>query len=174
MNKRYPSRYVLKNICSEIFFRETFHNLQNKNIYCLEQELIPFFWLPQVDKTLYGFLESSGCILSRKVWWAVRSGSFAQNWGILQTRMDQRVDHMKINFYYFQILKWMLETVRVEKDDEKDGVIYLVSVVLKLSKKVHFMWFCDDLTKKSRSLKAISIYASESSHHTVSENGYGL
>ena len=33
----------------------------------------------------------------------------------------------------------MLETVRVEKGDEKDGVIYLVSVVLKLSKKVHFM-----------------------------------
>ena len=44
-------------------------------------------------------------------------------------------------------------------------------MVLKLFKKVHFMQFCVDLSKKSMSLKAISIYASESSQHTVSENG---
>ena len=35
---------------------------------------------------------------------------FAQNWGILQTRMDQRGDHMKMNFGYFQKQKWMLQT----------------------------------------------------------------
>ena len=29
-----------------------------------------------VDKTLYRFLVTSGCLLSRKVWWAVRIGSF--------------------------------------------------------------------------------------------------
>ena len=35
--------------------------------------------------------------------------------------MDQREDLMKINFDYFQIQKWMLQTVRVEKVDEKSG-----------------------------------------------------
>ena len=39
--------------------------------------------------------------------------AFAQNWSILQTRMDQRRDHMKMNFDYFQIQKWMLQTVKV-------------------------------------------------------------
>ena len=37
--------------------------------------------------------------------------AFTQNWGILQTRMDQRGNHMKINFDYFQIQKWMLQKV---------------------------------------------------------------
>ena len=43
-------------------------------------------------------------------------------------------------------------------------------MVLKLSKKVHFMQFCADLSNKPKSIKAIYIYASESSHHTLSEN----
>ena len=43
-------------------------------------------------------------------------------------------------------------------------------MVLKLSKKVHFMQFCADLSNKPKSTKAIYIYASESSHHTLSEN----
>ena len=47
--------------------------------------------------------------------------AFDQNWGILQTRMDQNRDHMKINFDFFQIQKWMLQTVEVEKVDEKVG-----------------------------------------------------
>ena len=90
--------------------------------------------------------------------------------------MDQRGDHMKMNFEYFQIQKWILQTVRSEKVDEKNGVICLVSMfpswvmVLKLSKKVHFLQFCADLSKKSKSVKAIYIYASESSHYTLSEN----
>ena len=33
--------------------------------------------------------------------------TFSQNWGILQTRMDQEADHMKMNFGYFQIQNWM-------------------------------------------------------------------
>ena len=41
-----------------------------------------------------------------------------QNWGILKNTMDQKRDHMKINFDYFQIHKWMLQTVRAEKVDE--------------------------------------------------------
>ena len=52
----------------------------------------------------------------------------AKNWGILQARMDQTGDHMKMNFEYFQIQKWMLQTVRAEKLDENNGVIYLVSM----------------------------------------------
>ena len=49
------------------------------------------------------------------------SVAFAQNWGILYTKMDQRGDHMKVNCDYFQIQKWMLQTVRAENDDEKIG-----------------------------------------------------
>ena len=66
-------------------------------------------------------------------------------------------------------------TVRAEKIDKK-GVICLVSIspswimVLKLSKKVHFLQFCADLNKKPKSVKAIYIYAYESSHYTLSEN----
>ena len=64
----------------------------------------------------------------------------------------------------------------MDKVDEKSGVICLLSMffswvmVSKLSKKVHFLQFCADLSKKSKSVKAIYIYASESSHYTLSEN----
>ena len=51
-----------------------------------------------------------------------------KNSGILQTRMDQSEGHMKINFEYFQIQKSVLQTVRSEKLDEKNGVICLVSM----------------------------------------------
>ena len=44
-------------------------------------------------------------------------------------------------------------------------------MVRKLSKKGHFLQFCADLSKKSKSVKAIYIYASESSRLTLSENG---
>ena len=44
-------------------------------------------------------------------------------------------------------------------------------MVRKLSKKVQFLEFCADLSKKSKSIKAIYIYASESSLSTLSENG---
>ena len=98
-------------------------------------------------------LVTSGCLLSKKVWWVVRIGSFGQNWGILQTRLDQRVEHIKMNFNYFQIQKWILHTVRAEKVNGKNGVINLVSMfpswvfpflpsmVCKLSKKGIFYNF---------------------------------
>ena len=43
-------------------------------------------------------------------------------------------------------------------------------MVFKLSKKVHFLQFCADLSKKAISAEAVYIYASESSHYTLSEN----
>ena len=44
-------------------------------------------------------------------------------------------------------------------------------MIRRLSKKVHFLQFRADLSKKSKSVKAIYIYASENSHYTLSENG---
>ena len=50
--------------------------------------------------------------------------------------MEQRGDHMEINFEYFQIWKWIkqtksnqtvLQTVGSEKVEEKNGVICVVS-----------------------------------------------
>ena len=35
--------------------------------------------------------------------------AFAQNWGILQTRIDQKYDHVKMNFGHFNIWKWISE-----------------------------------------------------------------
>ena len=71
----------------------------------------------------------------------------------------------------------MLQTVRAERVDEKNGVICQVSMVpgwvmvRKLSKRVYFLQFCVDLCKKSKSVKANYVYASESSLYTLSENG---
>ena len=66
---------------------------------------------------------------------------------------------MKMNFEYFQIKKWMLQTVRSEKVDKENGVISLISMfsswvmVFKLSKKLHYLQFCADLSKKSKSVE---------------------
>ena len=84
---------------------------------------------------------------------------------------------MEINFEYFQIQKWILQTIRSEKVDEKNEVICVVLIfsswvmVLKLSKKVHFLRFCADFSKKFKSIKAIYIYASKMSLYSHSENG---
>ena len=54
---------------------------------------------------------------------------------------------MKMNFEYFQMQKWMLQTVREQKVGGKNGVIFLVSIFpsrvifLKLSIKMHFFQF---------------------------------
>ena len=84
---------------------------------------------------------------------------------------------MKMNFEYFENQKWILQTVRSENVNRNNGVICLTPMfpswvmVLKLSKKVHFLQFCADLSKKSKSIKAIYIYASERSRYALSENG---
>ena len=44
-------------------------------------------------------------------------------------------------------------------------------MVLKLFKKVHFLQSFADLSKKSKSIKAIYLYASERSRYALSENG---
>ena len=44
-------------------------------------------------------------------------------------------------------------------------------MVLKLTKKVRFLQFCADLSKKSKPIKVIYIYASERSCYELSENG---
>ena len=36
---------------------------------------------------------------------------------------------------------------------------------------MHFLQFCADLSKKSKSVKAIYIYVTETSRYTLSENG---
>ena len=56
-------------------------------------------------------------------------------------------DPMKLNFGNFQIQKWISQTIRAEKVDEKNWVICLISIffswvlVLKLPKIVHFCKF---------------------------------
>ena len=75
--------------------------------------------------------------------------------------MNQR----EMNFANF----FKKKTVRAEKVDEKNGVICLGSMfpswvmVLNLSKKVLFLEFCVDTSKKSKSIREIYIDASERS-----------
>ena len=89
--------------------------------------------------------------------------AFTQNWGILQTGIGERWDHMKMSLDYFQIQNWKLQRVRAEEVDEKNGVICLTPVfpfgvmIFKLSKNVHFLQFCADLSKKPKSVEAICI-----------------
>ena len=69
---------------------------------------------------------------------------------------------MKTNFEYFQIQKRMLQLVRVEKVDAKNGSFvqfpcFLSVLILALSKYVHSLLFRADLNKKSKSIKAIHI-----------------
>ena len=130
-----------------------------------------------IGKVKPGFLLSLMCMLPESNGIKFWSHSFhLQNSGILQTRMDQRGDSMKMNFDIFQIQKWISQTVRAQKLDEKNGVICLVSfflswvMVLKLPKIVHFLQICADLSKKSKSIKAIYLYPSERPHHALSEN----
>ena len=65
-------------------------------------------------------------------------------------------------------------TNRAEKVDGKNGMICLVSMFPSLTslncpKKGIFLQFCAEFNKKSMSIKAIDIYASERSHYVLSE-----
>ena len=106
-----------------------------------------------------------------------KSVAFSQNWGILKTRMDQRGATWKWILTIFEYKSQCYKQFERKKVDEKNGVICLVSffpswvMVCKLSKKANFWQFCADLSKKSKSIKAIYIYASERSLSTLSENG---
>ena len=70
---------------------------------------------------------------------------------------------MKMDFDYFQIQKWMLQTVRAEKVDEKMGHLSSFNV----SKKVRFLQYCAVLSKKPQSIKAIYIYTHTHTHTHV-------
>ena len=67
---------------------------------------------------------------------------------------------MKMNFDNFQLQKWMSQTVRAERADQQNGLVRLVSffpswiIVFKLTKIVHFLQTCADLSKKSKSIEA--------------------
>ena len=71
----------------------------------------------------------------------------------------------------------MIKTVRAEKVNKKMGLLVHFPCLLpdlwsiKLSKKVHFLKFCADLSKKSQSLKVIYIHAAKRSCCTITENG---
>ena len=66
-------------------------------------------------KKQYGFLVSSGFLLSRKVWWELQFVSFCTKFRYFEDQNGQNGDHMKINFDYIQIQKWMSRKVRAEK-----------------------------------------------------------
>ena len=88
--------------------------------------------------------------------------AFAKNCGILKTRMDQKGDHIKMNFDYFQIQKLILQTGT--KSRWKKEVICPVFkflswvMALNLSRKMNFLQFCADFSKKPKSVKAIYIF----------------
>ena len=75
--------------------------------------------------------------------------------------------------------KWGSWTVRAWKADEKSGGISVVFtspswfMVLKLSKIVSFLQFFVDISKKSKAVIAIYVYASASSRFALLENGVG-
>ena len=80
-----------------------------------------------------------------------------------------------MNLKYLQIQKWILQAGKAEKD-EKNGVICVVFMfpswvmILKLLKKVHFFNFVLTSAKIYNYVKAIYIYASETSCYALSEN----
>ena len=85
-------------------------------------------------------------------------------------------DPMKTNFEFFQIQKWISKTVRAQKVNERNEVICLVSffpswvMVLNLLKIVHFLQIRAELSKKSKSIKAIYSHSPERPHHALSES----
>ena len=91
--------------------------------------------------------------------------------------MNQRGDHMKMNFEYFQIQKWMLQTVRAEKLDKINWVICPVSMfpswvmVFKLSKKVHFCNFVLTSARNLSLLKQFTYMPTGRLRYVLSENG---
>ena len=94
--------------------------------------------------------------------WVWKYSKFIFMWGT----------HMKINFEYFQTQKWMLQTVRTEAVDEKNGVICLVSMfpswimVFNCLKK---FIFCNSTPTSAKNLNLLKqfTYASERSRYAL-------
>ena len=119
----------------------------------------------------YHFLAPTGeqninFLLSRKVWWAVRNGSFCPKLRYFTDQKGPKRGPHQNEFWLFSNTKVNVKN-REEKVDEKNGIVCLVLMfpswvmVLKLSKKVHFMQFCADLSQKFKFVEAIYTYASE-------------
>ena len=86
--------------------------------------------------------------------------------------MDQRGGPHENEFWVFSNSEMNVTNYwSGKKVDDKNEVICLVSMflswvmVLKLSKKGLFLQFCADLSKKSKAIKAIYIFASERSRY---------
>ena len=88
-------------------------------------------------------------------------------------RYPQRVKHI---IGISVTSEFLISESQSEERRWKNGVICLASMfhswimVLKLLKKMHFLLFYADLSKKYKPARAIYIYASESSYYTLSEN----
>ena len=129
-----------------VFKVRSFHYLFSKNLIDMcspwdQTNLV----LNSVEKVKCGFLLSLVCMFPESNGTKFWSHSFQlQNSCILQTRMDQKGDLMKMNFDIFQIQKWISQTARAQKVVKKNEVICLVSffpswvMVLKLPKIVYF------------------------------------
>ena len=93
--------------------------------------------------------------------------------GILQTRMDQRRDLMKMNFEIFQIQKWMLQSSKSRWKMESFCLVFFFLdwfMVFKVPKIVHLLQICAYLSKISKSIKAFYLYLSERHGHVLLEN----
>ena len=99
-----------------------------------------YLFLRPLGGQKYKFLVTSGCILLERYDGLSESVAFVLNWGILQTRMDQREDHMQKNFDYFEIQKWMLQT-EWKKPMKKMRSFFLFPRFLPE------LWFLNCLTK---------------------------
>ena len=74
-----------------------------------------------------------------------------------------------LQFCWSWLKGWDHFQKREDSRKKKKGIPSWV-MVLKLSKKVHFLQFCADLSQKPKCVKVIYIYGSESSHYSLSEN----
>ena len=91
--------------------------------------------------------------------------------------MDQSWENGNENeFWLFSNVKMNVTNSWAKKVD-KNGVICLVSMfhstvmALTLSKTLQYFQFCADLSKKSKPVKVLYIYASERRRYALSLNG---
>ena len=84
---------------------------------------------------------------------------------------------MRKKFDNLQIQKKRSQTARAKKVDIKNGVLFMLSFFflpklwsLNCPKYYVFLQNCADLSKKSKSIKAICLYPSETPHHALSVN----
>ena len=109
-----------------------------------------FFWLHSGDKTWYGFLVTSGCLLSRKLWWVFWIGSSCPK---LRYFTDQNGPKGEITTskWILTIFKYKNECYKQlerKKWMKKNGVICLASMfnswvmAFKCPKRAFFTILC--------------------------------